>query len=152
MYLIETKTNKRFEVIVDSVDEQDFKSITKSKFYFNWKEEKKHDVYKLLLEDEIVGLMSCFDDERDKRIEIKLLSVSKENRGQNKRYERIAGTLIGYACREAMKRYGIEGCVSLVPKTQLKHHYIEQYGMIDAGRQVFLEGEQLLRMLKEYEL
>ena len=152
MYLIETKTNKRFEVVVDIVDEQDFKLITKSKFYFNWKEEKENDIYKLILEDEILGLMSCFDDEGDKRIEIKLLSVSKENRGQNKRYDRIAGTLIGYACREAMKRYGIEGCVSLVPKTQLKHHYIEKYGMIDAGRQVFLEGEQLLRMLKEYEL
>jgi hypothetical protein len=141
-----------FGYVFDSVDEQDFKSITKSKFYFNWKEEKQHGIYKLVLENEIVGLMSCFDDERDKRIEIKLLSVSKENRGKNKRYERIAGTLIGYACKEAMKRYGIEECVSLVPKTQLKHHYIEQYGMIDSGRQVFLEGEQLLRILKEYEL
>ncbi|HNR85335.1 MAG TPA: hypothetical protein PKN22_02830 [Taishania sp.] len=152
MHLIDTKTNKRYEVVVDIVDEQDFKQITKSKFFFNWKEEKKNIIYKLMLDDEILGLMSCFDNEGDKRIEIKLLSVSKENRGQNKRYERIAGTLIGYACREATKRYGIEGCVSLVPKTQLKHHYIQQYGMMDAGKQVFLEGEQLLRMLKEYEL
>lgn len=78
MYLIETKTDKRFEVIVDIVDEQDLKLITKSKFYFNWKEEKQHDVYKLVLEDEILGLMSCFDDKGDKRIEINLLSVSKE--------------------------------------------------------------------------
>lgn len=134
------------------LDGQDFKSITKSKFYFDWKKEKGNDIYKLVLNEEILGLMSCLCDEREKRIEIRLLSVSKDNRGRGKKYERIAGTLIGYACREALRRYGIGGCVSLVPKTRLKYHYIERYGMIDAGVQVFLEGEQLLDMLKEYEL
>lgn len=152
MYLTETQTNNRCEVSVDFVGEQDFKSITKSRFYFDWKKERVNAIYKLVLNDEILGLMSCFHDEKGKRIEIKLLSVSKENRGRDKKYERIAGTLIGYACREAIKYYGIEGCVSLVPKTRLKYHYIEQYGMIDAGVQVFLEGESLLEMLKKYEL
>lgn len=81
-----------------------------------------------------------------------MLSVSKENRGQNREYERIAGTLIGFACRKALTLFEIDGCVSLVPKTSLKQHYIEQYGMIDAGRQVFHEGDQLLKRLKKYEL
>lgn len=152
MYLIETQTNKKHEVIIDFVDESDFKSITKLKFYFDWKKELKNDLYKLVLDEEILGLMSCSQDKKDKRIEIKLLSVSQENRGRNKKYDRITGTLIAYACRAVLKLYGIEGCVSLVPKTKLKQHYIEQYGMIDAGKQVFLEAESLLKMLKKYEL
>lgn len=152
MYLTDTKTNSRCEVSVELLDEHDLSSITKSKFYFDWRKERGNDIYKLVLNEEILGLMSCLYEEREKRIEIKLLSVSKDNRGRGKKYERIAGTLIGYACREALKRYGVEGCVSLIPKTRLKYHYIERYGMIDAGIHVFLEGGQLLKMLKEYEL
>lgn len=152
MYLVETQTNRKHKVFVDFIDEQDFKSITRSTFYFNWKKEREYDIYKLVLGEEILGLMACCTYKRDERIEIKLLSVSKENRGQNKKYERIAGTLIGFACREAIKLFEINGCVSLVPKTRLKQHYIQEYGMIDAGRHVFLEGDQLLKMLKKYEL
>lgn len=150
MYLIETQTKKKRRVFVNFIDEQDFKSISKSNFYFDWKKESEYDIYKLMLEEDILGLMACYTYKRDERIEIKLLSVSKENIGQNKKYDRITGTLIGFACREAIKLFGINGCVSLVPKTRLKQHYVEQYGMIDAGRHVFLEGEQLLKMVKKY--
>ena len=51
-----------------------------------------------------------------------------------------------------MRQYGIEGCVSLVPKTSLKQQYVDYYGMIDAGWQLFLEGLPLLNVLNEYEL
>lgn len=59
MYLIETQTNKKHKVFVDFIDEQDFKYITKSAFYFNWKEAREHDIYKLVLGEEILGLMAC---------------------------------------------------------------------------------------------
>lgn len=134
------------------LDAGDYKSITKNRFYFNWKTERENYVYKLVFQDEILGLMSCKHHKSEKRIEIKLLAVSKENRGRNKKYDRIAGTLIGFACREAMRHYNIQGCVSLVPKTRLIKHYIESYGMINAGRQLFLEGLSMLKMLGEYEL
>ena len=151
MYLIEISTKRKHKVFVDVIDGEYFKYLIKSKFYFDWGKEKECDIFKLVLGEEILGLMACCTHKRDERIEIKLLSVSKENRGKNKKYERIAGTLIGFACREAIKLFEINGCVSLVPKTRLKQHYIEQYGMIDAGRHVFLEGDQLLKMLKKYE-
>jgi len=152
MYVTELVNNQKHQVKVKRLDEDDYKKIVKTRFYFNWKTEKKHDVYKLVFQDEILGLMSCKHYTDEKRIEIKLLAVAKENRGKSKKYSRVAGTLIGFACREAIKYYGIEGCVSLVPKTSLKKHYSDYYGMIDAGWQLFLAGQPMLDMLKEYEL
>ncbi|MDF3029356.1 MAG: hypothetical protein K0S23_3663 [Fluviicola sp.] len=151
MYVIERESNLRHQVKVKPLDDEDYKEITKSRFYFNWKTERAHDVYKLVLGDEILGVMSCRHHE-DERIEIVLLAVSKDNRGRNKKYDRITGNLIGFACKEAMKYYGINGCVSLVPKTSLRQHYMDFYGMEDAGRQIFLEGGSLLNILREYEL
>ena len=154
MYITEKSTGKEHKVKIELVSKDDLKSMTKSKFFFDWKTENKEGVYKLIKHDDnqILGLMSFLNYQSDQRIEIKLLAVSKENRGKNMKYERIAGTLIGYCCKEAVKRYGIEGCVSLIPKTELKEHYIIKYKMIDAGYQVFLEGESLLNILKNYKL
>lgn len=153
MYITERITGKRHTVVIEPVTNKDYKKITKKKYFFNWKTEKKYDVYKLRRgdDDTILGLISVITEKKEKRIEIKLLAVSKENRGRNKQYERIAGTLMGYVCREAMKFYGIDGCVSLVPKTKLKKYYINQYGMMDAGKQIFLAGLPLLTILNKYE-
>ncbi len=154
MFIIEQSTGKKHKVIVEPVINEDYKIITKKRYFFDWKTEKKYTVYKLRRgdNDTILGLMSCINYAEEKRIEIKLLAVSIENRGTNKHYERIAGTLIGFACREAIKRYGILACVSLVPKTEIKDHYIIKYEMVDAGKQIFLEGLPLLKMLNNYEL
>lgn len=150
MYLIEIANHRKHQVKVELLDEDDYKQITKTRYYFNWKTEKEYSVYKLICRGDILGLMSCLINVNEQRIEIKLLAVSKENRGGNKEFDRIAGTLIGFACREAMKLYGKEACVSLVPKTKLKQHYIDRYGMLDAGWQVFLVGGPLLEIIKEY--
>ena len=152
MYVIERENSLNHPVKIKRLDDDDYKVITKSRFFFNWKTEKGKVVYKLVLDDEILGVMSFLHHEEEERIEIELLAVSKENRGKDKKYERIAGNLIAFACREVMKHHGINGCVSLVPKTSLKPHYSGFYGMIDAGWQMFLEGGPLLNILREYEL
>lgn len=100
----------------------------------------------------MLGLISLIIYEEEKRVEIKLLAVSKENRGAKKQYGRIAGNLIGFACREATRLFGIEGCVSLVPKTELKQHYMREYRMKDAGCQIYLDAGASVRMLIRYEL
>ncbi|MGV3612856.1 MAG: hypothetical protein ACO1N0_17980 [Fluviicola sp.] len=152
MYVTERESNLNHPVKVRRLDNDDYKILTKSRFYFNWRTEKVNDVYKLVLDDEILGVMSCIHHKEEERIEIVLLAVSKDNRGRNKKYDRITGNLIAFACKEGIKHYGINGCVSLVPKTSLKQHYSDLYGMMDAGRQLFLEGGALLNMLREYEL
>lgn len=153
MYIIECfSVQKLHTVIIEPFTVKDYKNITKKKYFFNWKTEQPYNVYKLRRTDEetILGLVSLVHHPKEKRIEIRLLSVSIENRGKKKQYERIAGNLIAFACREAIKQYGNEACVSLLPKTELKKHYITQYGMIDAGYHVFFEGLSLLKMLNTY--
>ena len=154
MFITECKTGIKHKVVIEPVLDKDYKGITKKRYFFNWKTEKKYDVYKIrrVGNDDILGVMSLMNHAGEKRIEIKLLAVSFENRGNKKQYEGIAGTLIGFACREAVKYYGNEACVSLVPKTEIKEHYISKYGMINAGDQIFLEGLPLLKILKNYEL
>lgn len=94
-------SNLRHSVEVKRLDDEDYKVITKSRFYFNWKTEKENDVYKLVLGDDILGVMSCRYRE-DERMEIVLLAASKNNRGRNKRYDHVAGNLIAFACREGL--------------------------------------------------
>lgn len=141
-------------VIVESVINQDWKAITQTKYFFDWNTEKNKLVYKLRLSnsDEILGLMSLERFDSDYRIQINLLAVSKENRGKLKKYDGIAENLIAYACREAIKLYAENACVSLIPKTELKQHYIKKYAMLNAGRQVFLEGVALFKLLEKNEL
>ncbi len=154
MEICDVKTGFNHEILIERVFEQDFKKITKSKYYFNWQTEKKNQVYKLrvLNTEEILGLMSLVKIEQEKRIEIKLLAVSRENRGSKKNYEGIAGNLIAYACREARMLYGFDACVSLIPKTSLKRLYMSKYFMLDAGWHLFLYGSEMTRLINKFRL
>jgi hypothetical protein len=154
MEVIDVKNNTRKKIIIELVEERDYRKITKSRYWFDWNTEKDHLVYKLRLtgSSDILGLMSLIHYEEEKRFAIHLLAVSKENRGKQKAYGNIAGNLIAYACREAVRLYALEGCISLVPKTELKSHYINKYGMLDAGWQLFLEGRSLLNLLRTYDI
>lgn len=148
MALVEIKTKRREKVKIAPVEEEDYKILTKKRYYFSWKPFKSRTdavVYKLQIpgNDDILGVMALTEVPDESRIEISLLACSKENVGKHKAYEGIAGHLIAYACRKAVTQYGRNACVSLVPKTRLKNHYMEQYGMLDAGWQLFLEGKVL---------
>ncbi len=151
MHITHLKTGITKPVFVELVNPEDFKLITKKRYWFNWKVEKGNWVYKLRIEgsDDILGVMSLVYIKEEERVQINLLAVSKENRGKGKEYEGIAGNLIAFACREILKLHGIRGCVSLVPKDILKSHYMKKYRMLDAGYQVFLEGSSLLKLLRD---
>jgi len=60
--------------------------------------------------------------------------------------------LIGYACRLAVTQFGENACVTLIPKTKLREHYINKYGMAAAGNSLFLADESLLLIISEYHL
>jgi hypothetical protein len=146
-----SKIEKR--VVIGLAEPDDFKMLTKKRFSFVWKTVKKvATVYKLQIEGEkdILGVMGLVDWQEEKRIEIKLLASSVENIGKNKIYKNIAGCLIAFACRLAVIRYGIEACVSLVPKTELIEHYMQKYYMQYAGRQLYLDGNNLIKLMGEY--
>lgn len=154
MFVVERLTGRKIKVVVEPVVKEDYKNITKTKYFFNWKTEKRHKVYKLRLSgsDSVLGLVSFIKQDDEQRIEINLLSVSIENRGKRKKYERITGCLIACVCKVAVTEYGEYACVSLIPKTLLKKHYVKSYGMKEAGRSVYLEDKCLLELLLKYEL
>jgi hypothetical protein len=153
MTITEIRTNKKFGVVVSPVNLEDLKQLTIKRYYFSWKKiSLVARLYKLYIkgEEEILGVIAVVDIPEEMRIEIKLLSCSKENVGHDKIYDNIAGCLVAYTCREAVKKYGDKACVSLLPKTILKRHYKEKYKMVEAGQQLYLEGESLISLIYQY--
>jgi len=137
MYIQDTKTGKKFKIVIESVLLSDFEVIKKdSNFAFEWKKYKKKEVYKLRIvqEEKIQGLMCIVDhdDELTNAIEIELLEVADENVGKKRKLGRIAGVLIAFACRESIKR-GHEGYIFLTPKTKLIEHYQSKYHLSFTG-------------------
>jgi len=153
MYVTVVSSNQKLPAIVEPVGEADFKTITKKRFSFNWKLEKVGTVYKLTAkgETDILGLISITSFDNEQRIEIKLLAVVKDHIGDGKQIDRIAGNLIAFAARLAYKQYGAMAAISLIPKTELRRHYTSKYGFEPAGLSLFMYGNQLIKLLKEYD-
>jgi len=153
MHIIEVQSGHRKKVTISLAEPKDFKLLTRKRYSFTWKSlEKSATTYKLFIEgeDDILGVMALIDHPEEKRIEIKLLANSVENKGKGKKYDRIAGCLIAYAGRLSKAKYGDYACISLVPKTELIQHYIKKYCMVNAGWQLYLEGKRLNNILNKY--
>jgi hypothetical protein len=153
MYITDCIADENKLVYVREVENADFKQITVKRYLFNWKKLKDTcKIYKLTLKgsEDILGLIALIDYETEERTEIKLLVSSIENIGSKKQYDRIAGCLIAFAGKEAVKKFKNYPAVTLVPKTELRQHYITKYNMLDAGRQLYLEDMPLLNVIKEY--
>lgn len=152
MYLLHQKSGNKAEVYIEPLQEKDYKIIKSSKrFNFNWEKEKQHQNYKLVLKDsnQIMGLVSLIEFKKELWIKINLLESSEENVGKNKEYDRIAGCLIGYACKLAFSK-GFDGWVALEPKTKLREHYINRYNMKSGGKHLYLELKDSENIINEY--
>jgi hypothetical protein len=154
MHIIHAERKKKVQVFTSVLSNNDLKALTKQRFYFNWKDKKLQNdsiIYKLFIsQKDILGVMALIDFPAEQRIEIKLLAVAKENVGKDKIYKGIAGCLIALACKICVQRYGSGACVSLIPKTELKNHYITEYGMQDAGWQIYLEANSLFNIIDKF--
>ncbi|SMC44008.1 hypothetical protein [Pedobacter africanus] len=153
MYLLHSASQIKKAAVVKRIAPADLVQINNERFVFDWSNMAKDcELYQLNLinDDEILGIMAIKDSSEQHWIEIKLLESSMENVGRQKEYQRIAGTLMGFACREAVKRHAPFPCVSLVPKTILKEYYILKYGMLDGSKFLYLDEEPLLHMVKKY--
>ncbi|MCB0761090.1 MAG: N-acetyltransferase [Flavobacteriales bacterium] len=152
MYIVEVSSGDKHEVLVLPVEESDYKQLTKTRFYFAWKAEVAYEVYKLLLirTGEVLGLVSLERIPEEWRVHIRLLSVSKENAGKHKKYDRVAGNLIAHASKIAVRSYAELACVSLKPKSHIAQHYIDQYGMRRTGMTLSLEVPEILDLISYY--
>lgn len=160
MKILELATNILHEVVIDEIDPKEIKRLTVKRYFFDWKKvDKQSKIYKLRIvgENDIKRVIALFDFPTESRIEIKLLTASRENvvygndKGKKvKEFDNIIGNLIAFACQKAISKHGQDACVSLVPKTTLRNHYLKKYGMIDGGYQLYILFDQLNNLIKKY--
>ena len=149
MFVVEVKTGKKEKVRVSQLKSSEL--VRLEAFEFEWSKESKFEVYKLslILNEQILGLLSIERILEELRIEIRLLEISTKNIGKDKLYDRVAGILIAFACKESFKN-GFYGFVSLVPKTKLIKHYIDKYGFEQFGRHLAIELQASELLMNRY--
>lgn len=150
MKVIEVKTGHEILVEIIPAELSDLKN---ENFHFDWMKEVNHQVFKLriLKTHEILGLMSLEIFSREKFIKIRLLAVSPENRGSNKKIEQIASNLIAFASKLAVYNFAEDACVVIRPKTLVSKHYQEKYKMKKQGRLLSLEVPEILEVINRYD-
>ena len=153
MKIVEISTGKEYSVEILPVESDEFMSLTKERYFFNWKIEKNKEVYKLQIigTRDILGLVSLERIPSEWRLHIRLITVSKENKGKGKRYDRIAGNLITHVAKIAILEFGELACVSLSPKSQIAQHYIDKYNMNITGITLSIEVPGILELIKLYD-
>lgn len=153
MNVVELSSGKKCEVEIIPVEDSDYTSLSKSSFFFDWEIEREYEVYKLQIvgSQEIIGLISLERIPEEWRVHIRLLSVSKENKGSSKKYDKIVGNLITHAAKIAVLDYAEYACVSLRPKSQIAKHYIEKYNLTPTGMTLSIEVPEILDLIKLYD-
>jgi hypothetical protein len=153
MYIVGKSTGKRHDAIIDLVEAEDYKILTKRRYFFNWAEEADQEVYKIKIvgSSDILGLVSVERIPKEWRIHIRLLTVSKENKGSGKTFENIAGNLITFVTKLAVKEFGELACVSLKPKGAIVQHYVDKFGMNKTGQTLSVEITEILDLINTYD-
>jgi len=152
MNLIEKKTGKKLNAVIEEVSKSDLKRIKKEKnFGFDWNLEADNLLYKIRLtrNKEILGIISIIDYPNEFRIHINLIESSKNYRGKDKSILNIPGCLIAFTCKMAFKN-GYEGFVSLTPKTELVEYYNKTYGFLQFGPQMAVLEEISESLIQKY--
>lgn len=106
---------------------------------------------KIVGTNDILGLVSCERISIEWRIHIRLLTVSHEIKGSDKKYENIVGNLITFISKIAVKEYAEFACVSLKPKGVIAQHYIDKYGMNKTGVTLSVEISEILNLINTYD-
>jgi hypothetical protein len=153
MPLKDRETGESLEAIIERVIESDYRRIKSSKeFDFDWKLEKKNEVYKIYLLDQkkdILGLMSLIDYPEEYRIHLNLIELGNKNKGKSKTIDNIAGCLLAFACDISFVK-GYYGFVSLQPKSKLIDLYQDKYGFRQYGRLLAVEQASAQALINKY--
>lgn len=153
MRVLEVATGHFHPIEVLLVAGSDFRLLSKTRYFFDWNKERKHEIYKLVLkgQDDILGLISTEHIPSEWRIHIRLLTVSIENKGEAKVYDHITGNLIAFVSKIAVADFGEFACVSLRPKSAIARHYIEKYMMRPTGQTLSLEVPEIINLINRYD-
>lgn len=153
MHIVEVSTGKKCPIEILPLENSDYKLLSKTRYFFDWKEESGQEIYKLVLtgDNDIQGLASVERIPSEWRIHIRLLTVSKENRGQGKKFDRITGNLMAHVDKIAVNDYRELACVSLRPKSSIAQHYIDEYNMNVTGMTLSLEVPEIINLINQFD-
>lgn len=153
MKITNTSNQQKETINISPVEADEFNKISKKRYFFDWKQEENQEVYNLRIKDskDILGLISIERITLEWRIHIRLLSVSKENKGKNKKYDNIVGNLLAYVAKIAVREYGELACVSLRPKSEIAQHYIDKYNMNITGLTLSIEVPEIIDLINKYD-
>lgn len=151
-YLEDILTGECVPAVIERLSKKEILLIHNSnRFDFDWNSQFPFEVFGLRIahSGEVVGLMSLECRTADSAIEIKLLENARSHIGSGKRYERIAGSLIAFACTKSVK-LGFQGYVCLKPKTHLINYYRRKYGFCYTGIYMISVTNNSLMLIHEY--
>ncbi|NND34329.1 MAG: hypothetical protein HKN76_17225 [Saprospiraceae bacterium] len=106
VFIENSKTGEKLRASVIQCTAEEVEELDGSKFQFDWVSESSFTIFRLeiLSSNEILGLMSIDLIPVELRLEIRLLELSKENVGRQRRFENVAGILIASACKQVQQR------------------------------------------------
>lgn len=153
MVVIDTSTGRALKVDIEIVEAKELKSFSKKRYFFDWKQEKDFEIYKLVIEgtNDVLGLVSIERIPEEWRIHIRLITVSIENKGKDKKFDRITGDLITYISKMAVEEHSELACVSLKPKGTIAEHYIKKYNMNITGMTLSVEIDEIMQLINIYD-
>ena len=104
----------------------------------------------IVIEDEIEGLIEYEIVQQDLYVFAHKLEIDPHNRGEEKKHEGIAGTLLAYVAKESFNS-GCDGFVVLISKSKLYDYYQTQYGAKPlGGLKLHFDTEASKKLIKEY--
>lgn len=144
-----------FDTDLLTISKEDLHSVKKGNgWQFDWKyefQQPERQVYKLAIKGNpnvIQGLIS-FSDEKD-HLFMHLIESAPFNKGKNKIYIGIAGSLIAFLCKESWDRK-YEGFVAFISKTRLIEHYERTLGAVHVGNhKMVIFPREALQLIKRY--
>lgn len=156
MYVLDLENNVRVEVEVVT-GRPSLMPLKKDGWNFNWKstiKRKNTKTYVLRQKwkpEQVEGVLQLRESEG--MLIMDLVEIAPHNIGiKTKRYDRVAGILIAYACRESfMLDNEYKGFLTFLSKTELVEHYKSRYGARQAlGQRMYIEPEEGMRLISEF--
>lgn len=153
MNIVEVSTGKIYPIEILPIENTEYKLLSKTRYFFDWKKERDQEIYKLVMtgKNDIQGLVSVERIPSEWRIHIRLLTISKENKGKGKIFDKIAGNLITHVAKIAVAEYGELACVSLRPKSSIAQHYIDKFNMNVTGMTLSLEVPEIINLINQFD-
>lgn len=154
MLVIDTKTKK---LITCSIIKLNTDQIPKKKdgWNFNWRlalKESPNSTY-VLIDKESITIQGALQLKLDEGMLImKILELSPQNIGKNRKFQNVAGCLIAFACKEAIKlKTEYKGYLTFVAKTELIEWYKSKYFATQTiGNRMYIDPLNGNKLIKKY--